>query len=107
MIVLEVFVFNLIDCAFAVEKYTSGVIDKSTIAIFFSISLLIQFLTTAHYLLAAKRIWLAKIFNCIQTMILTVAMTEKALLSGSSDTPDLIYVALLSIITSISFMGTF
>lgn len=101
----EVLLFNIIDIGFAINVTARGDLESLKLVWVILISALIQAVCTCHYLLAIKRIWLAKIFNCIQTMSLTIAMTEKSLLLGQN--PDTMYVVLLSIITSISFMGTF
>jgi hypothetical protein len=49
--------------------------------------------------------WLAKAFNCVQTMVLMASFTEKCIMLNRN--ADTIYVVLLSIITAISFMGSF
>jgi hypothetical protein len=83
-------------------------IDKISLKQFMTvilISIMAQAISTLHYYFGVKKIALAKIFNCIQTMMLTVTMTEKTLVTGYI--PKIIYVALFQIVTSISFMGTF
>ena len=65
----------------------------------------IQTLLMTHYFLARKFIFFSKIFACLQTLICTIGITEKALVSGtlsnSAEEID-IFIILLAIVASIS-----
>lgn len=82
VIVAEVLLINLIDIGFAINLTARGELEAIKLIWVVLISALTLALSTCHYILGMKRIWLAKIFNCIQTMALTIALTEKSLLLG-------------------------
>ena len=58
-----------------------------------------------HYLLARKFFFFNMIFACLQTLICTVGITEKALFGGTVIEEVDIFVVLLGIVASLSVVS--
>ena len=106
VVLIEVFLFNIVDCLFDIWDVVSGESGKNTLVPIFLISFSIQVLITGHYYLAKRSLKMVRYFNSIQTIIITIGITEKALSGGDIDDSEIVYIAILALVTSISLLGS-
>jgi hypothetical protein len=99
-----VFVINLIDIIFELYKHIQGY-HRFHFLYLLAYSLAILALMCTHYCLARKYFFFNMIFGCLQTIICTVGITEKALHGGPKIEEVDIYMVILCIVACISILS--
>ena len=99
-----VFVVNLIDVIFEMYKHILG-LHRYHFLYLLGYTFAILALMSTHYFLARKYFFFNMIFGCLQTIICTVGITEKALHGGPKIEEVDIYIVLLCIVACISIVS--
>ena len=99
-----VFVVNLIDVIFELYKHIEGS-HRYDFLYLLGYTFGILALNGTHYFLAHKYFFFNMIFACLQTIICTVGITEKALHGGPKIEEIDIYIVLLCIVACISIVS--